>query len=264
MATAAKKTAAPAAKKTGTAVAVKKSSAGALVSLKEKLAAQAAALNERTAAPGGDKIKLSRGKFKLPDGSETDELQIVIVDFLSVNSFYEGAYDPNNISPPACFAIGTIPTQLVASDNSPNKQSDACSTCPMNQFGSSGNGKACKNGRRLAVLPPDADEDTPMWILDVSPTGLKGFDGYVRSVSQKFGLPPIGVLTTVSMDASVDYPKLVFSDPQPNENLEVHFARSKEAMDRLTQEPDVSQYGQDAPPPARGARKPAARGAARR
>lgn len=248
-------------KKPGTAVAVPKKSAGAVVSIKEQMAAELAALGERTAPAGGDKIQLKGKQFNLPDGSQTDELQVVIVDFIATNNFYEGAYDPKNITPPACFAIGQVITQMVPSDNSPVKQADSCGVCPMNQFGSAGDGKACKNMRRLAVLPPDADADTPLWVLDVSPTGLKSFDGYVKTVATKFGVLPIGVVTTISFAPEVDYGSLRFGNPQPNENMTEHWSRRKEATERLMQEPDVSAYATPQPPKGRGApaRKPAAR-----
>lgn len=262
MATKAPAAAKPAAKKPGTAVAPVKKNAGALVSIKEQMATALAGLADRTSPAGGDKIGLKNDKtFNLPDGQKVSELQVVVVDFIAMNNFYEGAYDKDNIVPPTCFAIGQVITQMAPSDNSPVKQSDACGACPMNQFGSAGNGKACKNMRRLAVLPPDADADTPLWILDVSPTGLKSFDGYVKSVATKFGVLPIGVVTTVTMDPAVDYPSLRFSDPAPNENMEAHWNRRNEAMERLIQEPDVSGYDAPKPVKARGvpARKPAAR-----
>lgn len=251
--------------KPGTAVATVKKGAGALVSIKEQMAAELAMLGERTSPAGGDKIQLKADKtFNLPDGSKVDTLQVVIVDFIAANTFYEGAYDKDNISPPACFSLGQVITQMVPSDNSPVKQSDACAVCPMNQFGSSGNGKACKNMRRLAVLPPDADADTPLWVMDVSPTGLKSFDSYVKSVAAKFGVLPIGVITTVSFDPNVDYASLRFGEPAPNESVDVHWSRRGEAMERLIQEPDVSSYETPAPPKGRGnVRKTAVAGARR-
>lgn len=245
-----------------TVVALKKPAGGALVSIKDQMAKELAGLADRTAPAGGDKVQLKGKVFKLPDGSESETLNVVIVDFMAVNNFYEGTYDPNNIQPPACFAIGQNPTQLVPSDNAPVKQSDSCAACPMNQFGSSGNGKACKNQRRLAILPPDADADTPLWVLDVSPTGLKSFDGYVRSAASKFGLLPVGLVTEISFDPNVQYASLRFGNPEPNENMEVHWGRRQEAVERLMQEPDVSAYGTVAPPKSRA--KPAPRAAARR
>lgn len=250
------------AKKTpGTAVATKKPTSSAIVSIQEQLKAQVAAQANKIAPPSGINVRVTQDKkFQLPDGTKVDgPLDLVVVDFVSRNTFYEGAYDPNNISPPACFAIHPEPKQMVPSDNSPAKQSDDCASCPMNQFGSAGKGKACKNSRVLAVLPPDADADTPMWLLQVSPTALKGFDGYVGSVARTFQMPPIAVVTSVDFNPNETYASLTFGDPRPNENLAVHFARQAEAKELLLAEPDVSGYGQEPAKPARAPARPAAR-----
>lgn len=233
----------PKAPKTSTAVAVKKPTSGNIVSIQEALKAQVASLAGRTAPASGAAIRLSPGKFTLPDGTTSPgPLELVIVDFTTKHAFYEGAYDPKNISPPACFAIGNDIKNLVPSKNSPKPQASDCASCPMNQFGSDGDGKACKNSRVMAVLPPDADEDTPLWTLATSPTANKGFDGYVASVARIFELPPIGVVTSVSLDPATTYAKLVFSDPQPNPNVGIHFARQEEAKKMLAVEPDVSSF----------------------
>jgi hypothetical protein len=252
---------------TGTAVATRKASSGAIVSIQEQLKAQAAAMAGRIAPPSGNKIKCGQDKrFTLPDGSKADALDLVVVDFTSKNTFYEGAYDANNIVPPTCFAIGAEPKSMVPSKNAPVRQNDDCVSCPLNQFGSAGKGKACKNGRVLAVLPPDADADTPLWVLEVSPTAIKGFDGFVGNVNRLFGLPPIGAVVTVGFNEAETFASLTFTDPRPNENLEVHFARQAEAIELLTVEPDVSSYGQAPAKPAgraaHAARRPTA--AARR
>lgn len=237
-----------------TAVAVKKPTSGNIVSIQEALKAQATQMAGRTAPATGSAIRVMQDKqFMLPDGTKTPgPLELVIVDFTSKNMFYEGAYDSKNITPPACFSIGNDIKAMVPSKNSPLPQASDCSSCPMNQFGSAGDGKACKNCRVMAVLPPDADEDTPMWILSTSPTANKGFDGYVGQVARIFEMPPIGVVTTVSFDPSVTYPKLQFGNPQPNQNVGVHFARQDEARDMLAVEPDVSGFVTKAKPKARG------------
>lgn len=229
------------------AVATKKVTGGAVVdmaAIRAKLQQEIADLANKTAPPGGDVIQITQAKeFKLPDGTKSQgPLELVIVDFNSQNKFYEGAYDPNNISPPACFAIGETPSALVPSKASPVPQSSNCSGCPMNQFGSAGAGKACKNTRVLAVLPPDADADTPMWVLNVSPTALKAFDAYVNSVARQFQMPPVGVVTEVSFDPNTDYPSLRFAAIGPNEQIGNHYERKEEAKKRLTQEPDVTSY----------------------
>lgn len=235
-----------------TSVAVKKTTSSNIVSIQDTLKAQAALMGERTAPASGNVIRVGQDKqFTLPDGTKTPgPLEIVIVDFVSKNQFYEGAFDPKNIVPPACFSIGTNIAKMAPSANAPDVQSKDCSSCPMNQFGSAGAGKACKNSRVMAVLPPDADENTPMWILTTSPTANKGFDGYIGGVVRTFQMPPVGVVTTVSFDENETYAKLLFGNPVPNPNLEVHFARQAEAKDMLNVEPDVSAFVKA--PPARG------------
>lgn len=234
---------------TSTAVAVKKPSSANIVSIQAALKAQAESMGDRTAPVGGNAIRVTQDKqFILPDGTKTPgPIELVIVDFTAKNAFYEGAYDPKSIVPPACFAIGTNPLKMTPSKNSPIPQALDCQGCPMNAFGSAGDGKACKNARMLAVLPPDADEDTPLWILSTSPTANKGFDSYVTSVARVFQTPPIGVVTTVSFDPNETYAKLVFSNPQPNTQVGVHFARQEEAKILLTVEPDVSKFVSKAP-----------------
>ena len=240
-----------AAAKTGTAVAVKKPSSTAVVNIQEMLRKQAEANASRIEPGGGKSIRIGQDKsFTLPDGTKTREpLQLVVVDFVSRNEYYEGAYNKDDIVPPNCFAIHPEPKQLVPSANSPDKQCDDCASCPMNQFNSAptGAGKACKNTRLLAVLPPDANEDTEIWTLKVSPTGIKAFDGFVAGVNRAFQLPPIGVVVTVGFSDAKDYPSLEFTDPQPNGNVAEHFGRQEEAREMLMREPDVSSFGAEKP-----------------
>lgn len=247
-----------------TAVAVKKTST-AIANIQDLLRKQAEENAGRVEPGGGKSIRIGQDKsFTLPDGTKTREpLQLVVVDFVSRNEYYEGAYNKDDIAPPNCFAIHPEPKQLAPSANSPDKQCDDCASCPMNQFGSAptGAGKACKNTRTLAVLPPDADEETEIWTLKVSPTGIKSFDNFVSGVNRAFQLPPVGVVVTVAFSDAKDYPCLEFSDPQPNENVAVHFSRQDEARDMITREPDVSSFGAEKPAKTSkpAARKPMAR-----
>lgn len=233
--------------KASTAVAVRKNTN--IVDIQAQLKAQAAAMAERTAPPGGNKIKITQDKhFMLPDGRKTPgPIVACVVDFNVVHNFYEGAFDPKNIQPPVCFAIGNNPKAMVPSPNSIQLQAKTCQECPMNQFGSDGEGKACKNGRRLALLPAndagdDVDAEHDIWTLDVSPTALKGWDGYVQTLARTFQQPPVGFLTTIGFDPSVTYAKLVFGEPVPIQSLGEAFARQTEAQEILRAEPDLSGY----------------------
>jgi len=258
---AAKKSAAPPA---GTAVAVRQNNS--VVSIKERLAEQAALAASKTAPATGVNIRVTQDKqFRLPNGVQTREPQrFVIVDFNSRNNYYNDTYDANSLSPPDCFALGDNPLQLVPHATAPAKQSTSCNSCPMNQFGSAGAGKACKNTRQLVVTDPDSP-DGPLWVLNVSPTALKAFDAYVNDVVRIFGMPPVGVVTTVSFNDAVTYAQLVFSDPEANPHVEAHAARQDEARQLLERLPDYTDavhaklQGGTAAKPRTGARPAIAR-----
>jgi hypothetical protein len=197
---------------------------------------------------------------------EGETLEVVIIDFVSSNLFYDGPFDRDNPQPPACFAIGAEPSLLVPSANSPNKQADTCSSCPNNQFGSAptGKGKACKNTRLLALMPAAAlenpKEEAPIWILSVPPTSLKAYDSYVHTLAAKHRTVPIGVITEITLDPANTFASPRFSvvrPLQPNE-LAAFMPRREEANQRLTAEPDTSQYVP--PKPATGRGVPAPRG----
>lgn len=226
----------------------------------QQLAAEAASISSRIGSPSGDRIKITQKKtFRLPSGEENaGPIHAVIVDFVSANYYYEGAFDPNDITPPLCAAIGPEPTTLVAFDDSTEKQCDTCAACPQNQFGSAGRGKACQNSRLLVLLAPDANADTPFMTMKVSPTALKSFDGYVSSIVRSFQAPPIAVVTEISLDPNLDYPSLRFGNPAPcpQDLLALALSRRDEARVRLMTKPD---FAAAETAKAAVAKKPAAR-----
>lgn len=223
-----------------------------LVDIRAELKKQAEAIKSKIAAPAGDFIKVQQDKqFKLPDGTTNGgPLHVVILDFVSANYFYDRPYKEGEIVPPACYSINESPLLLKPSDKSPVKQAEACNVCPNDQFGSNGKGKACTNTRLLAVTVPSDDANAPIYLLKVSPTGIKAFDAYVKTIESQFDGPPIVVETEIYFDKASKWPSLRFGNPKPNANLEVHFNLQKAAKERLLTEPDVSQYQ-----PPKGKRK---------
>ena len=146
-----------------------------LATIKEQIAAEASSVNDSLGAASGNKIRTTLSKeFVMPDGARgRDPLRLVIVDFSSQNHYYEEEYEEGNPKPPSCFSLskpaslnGRI-TGLSPSDNVTDRMDldedgngVGCDACPMNQFGSDsrGRGKACKNIRRLVVVPEGADD----------------------------------------------------------------------------------------------------------
>lgn len=204
-----------------------------------------ASIQNKIQGPSGDKIRVTQfKKFRLPSGEETDgPLEGVIVDFVSANVFYKDGFDKDNMGPPDCFAINPEPNLLVPSPNSPDRQAESCAVCPNNQFGTGarGKGKACKNTRVLAFMPADATQETPPWILNVSPTGIKGFDDYVRGLAGK-KISPLQIVTAVGFDKSVDFPSLKMAAVRPltADEFSVFEGKLAEARTRLLVEPDTT------------------------
>lgn len=226
----------------------------------EQFAAEVSQIAKRVSAPSGDRLRTngSRG-FVLPNGDEGETLEVVIVDFVSSNAYYESAFDRNNPQPPGCFAVGPEPTTLQPVEESPAKQAESCSTCPHNQWGSSGKGKACKNARLIAVTPANHDEeegDRPVWIYAIPPTSITFFDKYVRDAAAKYKRPPIGVVTRMSLDKSQTFaaPRFQVVSPVENEELGEIMSLRDTARERLMATPDFSSYTPPAAP-ARGTRR---------
>lgn len=223
-----------------------------------QLSEESNAIASRIGAASGDRIRPEGNiNFMLPDGSEGQEIECVVLDFVSHNYFYDRAYDSKNSIPPACFAIGPEPTVLTPSKNSPDVQADTCAGCVLNQFNTAlggGKGKGCKNTRLLALVPlialDDPDKEHPIWTLSVPPASLGNFDGYVRTLSSKHKTIPIGVVTTISLGEGQYFsPKFHITRPLKQDELNFFYPRRAEATARILSEPDVTGYE---PPPQRG------------
>lgn len=189
-------------------------------------------IQSKVGAPSSNTIRITQNKkFVLPDGTETAEpIRAVIVGFTSRNVYYAGAYNAGNPTSPDCYAEGDNPATLAPSGDVEMKQADDCKSCPMNMFGSASNGagKACKNTRVVALLPPD-DSGADIMTISVSPSAIKGFDSYISKLASMFGVPPFAVTTEIGFDPKESYAKLTFSNPEPNADFTQFGDRSEEA-----------------------------------
>ncbi len=219
-----------------------------LTNIQAELRKELDTLKDRVDPPSGYMINLTAKVFTLPDGSADDgPLVCVILDWVTANVYFEGIYNPKEPAPPVCFAIGREVATMVPSEKSPKRQHTACNAvdgnkmCPKNEFGSDekgGKGKACKNTRRLLIVPHDADESTQPWIITVSPTALKYFDKYVNTLAD-IGTHPVEVVTEISFEASEAYPSLRFKVANKHDNLNIMWALKERGQEILLQEPRV-------------------------
>ena len=164
-----------------------------------------------------NKIGLRNKEFTLPDGQKSPgPLDCIILDFSWFMVHYPGVYNSNNPQQPNCFATGREKPDggvLKPHESAAEPQGENCAVCPKNQWGSAptGRGKACKNQRRLILVPPNFDESTEPMTMYVSPGGLKNFDKYVSRLNNEQGVLPVQVVTSISFDADQSYPLLKFA-----------------------------------------------------
>lgn len=182
-----------------------------------KEAAVAAGMEESAAT--GQFFSTAGGQLKWNDAPLPDnQMAVVILDHVLENVFYEGAYDPDEISGPACFAFGRDEREMAPHANVVavgTQQSEKCADCENNEWGSSdkGRGKACRNTRRLAMVPAGQFKDgkfvlntsaehyktTQVGYLRLPVTSVKGFAAFVKQVAGALKRPPAGVATRVKV-----------------------------------------------------------------
>ena len=186
------------------------------VNVEDQIKKQLAAQKGQLGALPTNKIGLKNKEFTLPDGQKhPGPLECIILDFAWLMVHYPGVYNSNNPQQPNCFAIGRENPEageLKPHHTVSTPQGENCAACPKNEWGSaaSGRGKACKNQRRLIIVPPDFDESTEGMTMYVSPGGLKNFDKYVSRLNNEQGILPVQAVTAISFDKDQTYPLLQF------------------------------------------------------
>jgi hypothetical protein len=152
---------------------------------------------------------LSYGGTPVPN----NKLEVIVVAAAFRNVWYAGKFDPNNIVNPNCFALsldesGMVPDEVVA-----QKPHTSCAGCPKNEWGSDpggGRGKACKQSRRLVMLPadcatkPEADVMTAEFAkMDIPVTSVKNYSSYVNAVAASTNRPTFAIVTEISTSPDV-------------------------------------------------------------
>lgn len=175
--------------------------------------AKDAAAKEVSFAP---RVSFKGGRLKVAGVEQKDNvLDCIVVDAGFSKAFYEEDYDEDNPATPACYAFGRAEADLKPHPQAPKPQADSCATCKFNKFGTSdrGKGKACKDERRLMLVPSDtkpadmAKAEVVMAI--VPPTSLKNWGSYVKTLAA-MGRTPWSVLTRITVEPLKSYFQLMF------------------------------------------------------
>jgi hypothetical protein len=133
-------------------------------------------------------------------------IEAIIVDINDKMSkvYYEGAYNPGEVTAPTCMSDNGIGASVHA--NKP--QSMFCATCRHNDWGSKvydngKKGKACRDFKKLALLIPDYNQQL-LFRLMVPPASLTYLSLYHRQLGlckiDGQGALPIEVMTRISFD----------------------------------------------------------------
>lgn len=189
----------------------------ALAVLSQELAQLAQDESAGVPSASGAFLSTKGKRFTFQDAVLEEPLQVIIVDHALTNTFYADGYDPNNPQSPACWAVGKTEGDLAPPPDLDTRVNDACAGCPNNAFGSAdtGRGKACKNGRILAVLILDADvrkitektiEEASLAYLRLSPTALKPFNGFLKRITGQLSKPLFAVVTALRFDDEMEQP----------------------------------------------------------
>ena len=148
----------------------------------EELAIVRADLMDIDRLPVG-KIQIANGganAFKVTEPGDDDdhpamEVVGVIIHSHKVNAYWQEGFGVGENSPPDCRSDDGI-TGL----RQDSFELVACDTCPLNQFGSDGKGKACRNGRMLYIM---RDGDVLPLTMKLPPSALSACDKYRTKVA---------------------------------------------------------------------------------
>lgn len=221
-----------------------------LVALQQKLAEQAQAAAAAEPLRQGSFISTKSGVLSVGDDAlPGNQMCVVIIDSIRENTFYEGKYNPDVLSPPLCYAIAREAGEMAPHPSMAEypdvfqPQHDECKGCPKNEWGSAdtGRGKACQNRRRLVLLnagfytPKRGSRDFDLDLIDdpehfrlsdpaflkISPTSVEEWAGYVAQLSAGHRLPPHGVVTRI------------YIEPHPKHQFHVKFEMIEKVSDDL-------------------------------
>lgn len=189
----------------------------------EALAARAKAQSKvaKAASGGGNFISFKGGHMAYKGAAVADDaLDVIVLDSVIENAFYEGDYDEGNPQSPLCYAFGRDPEEIAPHPDvveAGTAQADRCADCEHNQWGSAakGRGKACKNTFRLGMIVADeatsakAIKEAEVVYAKTPVTSGKNWGNYVRQCDA-VNKPPLAFVTEMSVQPAAKQFAVVF------------------------------------------------------
>lgn len=159
-----------------------------------------------------------------------NSLEVVVIASPVERLYYASRYDPTKPSGPACYALAVASSGMKPSAAAPEPQCATCQGCPKDEWGSSptgGKGKACRETRRILMIPADACSSAEavataeVAALRPPVTSLKGFATYLQTVATGTRRPLAAVVTRIS----------VAPDPKTQFKVQFDFVRAIEDVE---------------------------------
>lgn len=186
-----------------------------------------AALNKDAAAGAGGnsipRISLKQSRFRMVVGGEevavlpSFDLDVVVIHAnpAASKTYYGKQWNGNDDREmPDCFSNDGIRPHTDAK----TPQCASCAQCPHNAWGSKINpqtgaqGKACTDTKRIAVVAPGVLGTGDLFQLAIPPASLKEWAGFIGQLQQvNPPVPYFAIVTKISFDTKVSYPKLLFT-----------------------------------------------------
>ena len=157
--------------------------------------------------------------YVMPDESKIPEFEGIILDTNRINAWWEKSFDETGGgTPPDCFSMNGID----ADQNSNMPQAALCRDCEKNKFksavekdGSQGDGKACKNMKRVHVV---MEGEMLPHRMTLPPSSLKAIDDYISRLTSK-GLPYQLVHTTFKLKEAKNAKGIKYSEIKPERGI---------------------------------------------
>lgn len=179
-----------------------------VVNWKEELAKSAKEVASRE-RPGTSQIGLRAGVMMYQGQAiPGNNLDCIIIASAVEYRYDTKPFDPNNIQPPDCFSLSLSGEEMVPSVKAIDIQAERCDLCDHGKWTPNPkrpgkNHKACKERRRLALLPADVLKQgnfktAELAVLTVPVTSVKIWASYVRGLDAEYALPPWAVVANIS------------------------------------------------------------------
>jgi len=150
---------------------------------------------------------LSYGGNPMPN----NEVEVIVLAATYRSTWYAGRYDANNIVNPNCFSMSLTGEDMTPDRVVENPPHATCKGCPKSEWKSdpaTGKGKACKESRRLVLIPATVLKEADpakavavaeLAIMDLPVTSGKNYSNFVNALAAAANVPPFAAVTHIKV-----------------------------------------------------------------